>query len=85
MLLLYEVAPQLRGKRVTHQHTPRGRSRHTNTATHLSVFQELHDDPDGIVLDDSDETHDVGMVQVFHQVCARRSSSGEERKDLQAS
>lgn len=33
---------------------------------HLSVLVELHDYPDGVDLDDSDQTHDVGVVQIFH-------------------
>lgn len=34
--------------------------------SHLSVFIQLHDDPDRILLDDPDELDDVRMIQVLH-------------------
>ena len=39
------------------------------------MFIELHDDPDRIDLNDPDETHDVGVIQVFHQVCNSQSNT----------
>lgn len=39
------------------------------------MFIELHDDPDRIDLDDPDESHNVGMIQIFHQCCNSQSNT----------
>lgn len=42
---------------------------YTNKCVHLAVFIELHDNPHRVSLDDPDQSHDVGVVQIFHQAC----------------
>lgn len=37
------------------------------------MFIELHDNPDRIGLNDSNQTHDVGVIQIFHQVFNREN------------
>lgn len=40
------------------------------------MFIEFHDNPDRINMNDSNQAHNVGVVQIFHQVCKSISIFG---------
>lgn len=45
---------------------------------YLSVLVELHDYPDRVDLDDPDQAHNVGVVQVFHQAFGQPHTRGSQ-------